>query len=224
MHRQHSRSLIIALGLVASLMASTACDRRTQLQVFAGAVEGAARALEEQKAETAESLSAAEQARKEALQRVQFSFTSPETQRFIDRWKQAEREVQQLRSDFNELLEKTDFFFAYAEKKMRAIRDSSLQSRSERAIAKKKSSFSAASGATHRAISELEETVARGNDLIAALEIAGVLGSVATEVENLGALQDRAIEKMPEMESLISEGKRLVEVEYSVLEAEEGNP
>jgi hypothetical protein len=101
---------------------------------------------------------------------------------------------------------------------MRTIGDSTLKSRSENLISKKKESFIAAASKTHVVISELETTVEKGKDLISALEIAGALGSVSADAENLDALQGRAVDKIPEIQSLINEGKGLVEVEFSALE------
>lgn len=213
------RLSIPMLSLV--LLFATACDKKTRLQILALAVESASQEFSEQKLETANALSSADQARQEAVQEIQFTFSSPKTQRFIERWKDAEREVQQLRADFNEVLEKADFFFAYAEKKKETIRDSSLRSRSAERIAKKKEKFAVAATRTHAAIKELEGAVQEGNDFIAALEIAGVLGSVSGEIESLNAIQDRAVEKLPEMEALIDEGRGLVELEFSALEKQE---
>lgn len=47
------------------------------------------------------------------------------------------------------------------------------------------------------------------------------MGSVSGEIESLNAIQDRAVEKLPEMEALIDEGRGLVELEFSALEKQE---
>lgn len=212
--------VISVLALTVLMLFLGACDR-TQLQILALAVESASQEFGEQRTETAKALSSAEEARDEAVHEVRFTFSSPKTQRFIDRWKDAEREVRELRNDFNEVIEKADFFFAYAEKKRDSIRDSSLKTRSERAIARKKEKFTAAASRTNAVIRDLEATVEEGKDFISALEIAGVLGSVSGEIESLDAIQERAVGKIPEMEALINEGKGLVEIEFSALEKEE---
>jgi PAS domain-containing protein len=212
---------VLAVNVVCAallLLTSIACNRRTQLQIYALAIDSAAEKLGEQKSATVEALSEAQQARNEALHRVNFTFASPETERFIDRWKQAEQEVRELRDDFNQLLEKSDFFFAYAEKKMRTIGDTALKSRADILISRKKESFIASANEANAAILELEVTVEKGKDLISALEIAGVLGSVSADAGNLDMLQSRAVHKMSEVQSLVNQGKGLVEVEFSALE------
>ncbi len=144
-------------------------------------------------------------------------FTDKRTQKFIGRWKTSEEEVKALRQELNELVEKTDFSFAYCEKKLSTIDDSAIRARSATAVQEKKASFSAASVRTGRVIDDLEVTIARGNDVISGLEIAGVLNSVDEEVVALDRLNHRAREKLPELDGLINEGQGLLELELGAL-------
>lgn len=201
------------------LFTALACTPQTRLQVLAFAVKTAVEELSEQRVDTLEAFSAAAEARNEITRDPTLSFSSPKTQDFIDRWKTAESEVRALRRQYNDTLKEADFFFAYAEKKNALIRDSELRERTARAISNKKASFTTEALGSHSAITDLERTIEKGNDMIAALEIAGVLGSISKEVVELRALQERALGKTADIEKLINEGGGLLELELRAVES-----
>jgi predicted RNase H-like nuclease (RuvC/YqgF family) len=171
------------------------------------AVQAALEELSEQKAATADAFGEAREARKVAFSQPEFTFSSKKTQKFIDRWRDAADEV----------IEKADFLFAYAEKKQAAIRNSDLSTRAASGIEQRKSSFATAAKATDQVIRSLERTLEEGDDLISALEIAGVLGTLSSEVRELQGMHDRAVASLPELEALVREGEKLVDDEFSAL-------
>jgi hypothetical protein len=214
--RQQSRILAAGLSCFLALVFCLSCTRKTQLKIFAFAVKEATEDFKDQKEDTSEALSEANEARQKAIQ-IRFKFTSDETERFIGRWKIAEREVQRLREDFNEVVKTGDFFFAYCEKKNRSIGESTIRLRISGAIDRKKRAFSESAIQANSAIARLEEAIAQGNDFISGLEIAGALNALDEQQEALKIIRGQSLEKIPEIDGLIKQGESLLETELGAL-------
>ena len=211
-----NRKLLINISLTIVMSCCwIGCSGRTQSQVFAYAVTTAIQEFQAQKEDVREALDRAEDAKREI--EANMSFSDPRTQRFIDRWRQAEREVIRLRSAFDEVIKKTDFLFAYCEKKMRTIGNESIRNRAATAIARKKEGLTKTAKDTHEVINQLEATIREGNDVISGLEIAGALNSLGDEISTLGDLNTSAKQKLPELDALIKEGSSLLETEFGAL-------
>lgn len=212
-----ARHVGIMVTLAALLLATSSCSRRTQLQVFAYAVRTAVAEFQDQRSDVVHAFAEAGEAKKKATFQVQMKFSDERTQEFIDRWEEAEEEVRDLRKEFNTVIEKGDYFFAYCEKKLATIGNTDIRTRAATAIEEKKAAFSAAAVKTSGVIDHLEATIKHGNDVISGLEIAGVLNSLGDEITALGQLNDRALQKLPELDDLIKEGEGLMEVEFGAL-------
>lgn len=204
-------------ALTVLLLLLPGCTRKTQLQVFAYAVQTAVNEFRGQRSDVLDAFAAAEEAKQKATFQVEMKFSDKRTQKFIDRWEDAEEEVESLRKEFNVVIEKGDFFFAYCEKKLATIGDTNIRTRAATAVAEKKEAFSAAAVKTDGVIDQLEATIKHGNDVISGLEIAGALNSLGDEIITLGELNDRALQTLPELDDLIKEGQGLMEIELGAL-------
>jgi len=202
--------------LMAVSIFQVSCSQ-TQIEKFTGNLKKAIEAFEEQKEDTEEALKEAEEARMKALKQTIIKYTSSKTQNFIERWREADRETMNLRVRFNGVIKDADFLFAYCEKKSNIIKDRSLKSKMKGFIQKKKNGFASEVKKTHVALIALEEAIIKGNDVIISLEIVGSLKAVGDKFKDLGNIYRTATLKLPETETLIKEGRKLLESDLSTL-------
>lgn len=156
-------------------------------------------------------------ARSFAQIKVDMKFQSPETQSFIEQWRKADRETQELRQQFNRTQKAAGDLIGFLNEKAGTIRDNSLRERSQKLIGKKKVEFDRSLAASDQAIAALESSILTGNDIITALEIAGVLGGFEGKLLSLQEQNEEMIAKMPDMELMIDQGMDLIDLEFGTL-------
>ncbi len=213
------RSLTFAMLVLVALMALTqaACTNRTPLQKLAFGLLSAVETLRDQKAVALNVLKVAQKARTNAQEEIEFTFTNRKTRVFISKWRDAEREVIELRQDFNQTIRAADFYFAYAEKKGQKIQHIELKKKMDQSIGTRKSAFSQAAVETNQALRVLEREIRFGNDLITALEIAGTLNTVDRQFDELDDLHQKTLDEMPKVSRLVEEGIRILQSELDGL-------
>lgn len=156
-------------------------------------------------------------ARVGAQLKVDFAFQSPQTQSFIGKWRDAEREIVRLRKSFTKAQAASDALMEFLGGKATTIRDAALRQRSEGLIAKKKERYTASLARAGHAIAALEASIVTGNDIVTALEIAGALGGFDEKLVSLQQQNDEIVAKLPDMGAMIDEGMALVDLEFGAL-------
>ena len=207
--------IFIGMLITASIF-QISCSQ-TQIEKFTGNLEKAIDAFKKQKEDTEEALKEAEEARIKALEQEIIKYSSSKTKSFIEKWREADQETMNLRVRFNDVIKDADFLFAYCEKKSNIIKDRSLRDKMKGFIRDKKSGFTSEVKKTHVALIALEEAIIRGNDVIISLEIVGSLKAVGEKFKDLGDIYKTATLKLPEIEALIKEGRKLLESDLSTL-------
>jgi hypothetical protein len=146
-----------------------------------------------------------------------FEYANADTRTFITKWNEATKEIVSLREKFNNVIEASDFFFAYCEKKGLQIKDKTIKARVFAAIDAKKDSFADACRKSSKAITSLERSMQQGQDIISALEIAGALRGIQGKIRELDVLHDQATSKLPAIDQLVDEGLNILNAEFESL-------
>ena len=81
------------------------------------------------------------------------------------------------------------------------------------AVEKKASSFAQSLKKTDQAIIVLETSIAKGTDIITAIKISGVLGTVSTQIIELDDLAKSAGSKFDVIDALVAEGMNILDIE-----------
>jgi len=150
----------------------------------------------------------------DAARKIQFRFKDSKTSTFVSRWESADEEVKDLRNQFDELSDSAEDFFDYIDDQIEDINDSSIKDRMLSATNARARSFGKSVSSADEAIDALEDTIQKGTDIIIALKISGALGALDEQMHELGVLSDIARVKFDEIDLLISEGTRLLDIEF----------
>lgn len=148
---------------------------------------------------------------------VNLEFESPQTQAFIDKWRKAGEETRTLRQRFEAAQSASADLVSFLNTKADTIQDAALRQRSRDLIAQRQERFVTALADTDKAISSLEASVATGNDIVTALEIAGALGGFDDQIVSLQRQTHNMVERLPQMSRMVEQGMALVDLEFSAL-------
>lgn len=207
---KNSTRLCICILIVLATLCPISCTRQAKMIIFSTALRASLQAFQSQKQVAANAYSSASETREEALSEDR-PFTDPKIKAFVEKWRLVEKDVQKLRSTFNEVVGSADYLFAYCEKKRDAIHDSDLRERVETEIEVKKTGFTEASIRANGAIVVLEDAVQHGNDIILALEIINALGEIEDKISKFDELKNLADQKLPDLDGLVNEGFKILD-------------
>ena len=203
-----------ALCLLALLLFA-ACTTGQRLQILTYVLRTSLEAFQEQKPRTLTALVAASAARAEATEQVEFSFSSPQTQLFITKWETAAEESAALREEFNDVAKAAQALFSHLAGRAQAIQDVNIREKTLILVVTKKTHFAETVQRTDQALRSLETAIQLGNDVIEAIRIAGALSGMEEKFVQLDVLQQQTLDKMPEIDTLITEGMTLLDLEIA---------
>lgn len=197
------------------LFAFIGCARpQSQYEMLASRFTVAAEKLEQQRTRTLEALQVASEAQVVAVEVEEFDFRSDETLAFVLSWETAGSEVSQLRRDVQ--ITVTSCYEMLDGLRLRAerINDPDIRDRTVTYVDQRRQEFEVAVQQTEFAIASMEDAMQLGNDIIESLRIVGTANLVR---QKIGELQDRhaqAIAAFPNVDSIIQEGMRLLNIEF----------
>jgi len=156
-----------------------------------------------------EAISAQSEAKK-----VNYVFKNDKTKTFINKWKNAEDEVIELRETYATYKDETENFLDGLDDKLDQIKnDNKLKSKM-----KKYSKVRALKMAKNilkmdRNLEKLENSITKGNNLIIALETVSSFNELTQDIQDFDVLLDSSSDIFTELDSLIIEGTSVLDEE-----------
>ena len=201
--------------VVGILLFGTGCgEGQTEFDSLASRFSFAADKLEQQKATTLIALQDASLAQEVAIAQPQFNFRSQETLDFVQKWERAGGEVSQLRieiaSTVTSCYEMLDGLLFRAQ----GINDEEIRVKTVEYVENRRLEFDEAVAETEQAVINMENAMRLGDDIIESLRIVGTANLVSQKIEELQEKQQEAIDSFPNVDTIIREGKKFLNIEF----------
>ena len=203
-----------ACVLVLLFISSSCAKQQSQYDMLATRFTVAAEKLETQRARTLEALQAASEAQVIAVTQEEFDFKSEETLAFVLRWETAGSEVSQLRRDVQVTVSSCYEMLDGLRLRAEAINDQEIRTRTVNYVDQRMAEFESAVGQTESAITTMENAMRLGNDIIESLRIVGTANLVRQKIGELETKQKEAISRFPDVDSIIQEGRKFLNIEF----------
>ena len=205
-------------GLLGLLLFAVGCggagEKQSEFEVLASRFSIAAEQLEQQKAVTLVALQDASQAQVVAVAQPEFNFRSAETLDFVQKWEVAGSEVSRLRAEIVNTItscyEMLDGLLIRAQ----AINDEEIRTKTVEYVESRRIEFDLAVQETEQAVINMENAMRLGDDIIESLKIVGTANLVSRKIEELQDKQQEAIDSFPNVDTIIREGKRFLNIEF----------
>ena len=197
------------------ILTLSACTVRSDYERLSQKVTLAAVQLQEQKEDTRDAVQEAAEAQQVALNQEQFKFRSDQTAAFIEKWKQAEFEVNQLDLRLGAAVEEYYAFFDFQLTQANNISDPSIRDATLAYVQSNYDKFSGQIGITQSGIQKLTEDIALGNDIIQSLQIVGEVNLVMERISEMRPLGPEALAQIELIDDLVQEGKQLLNLELN---------
>jgi hypothetical protein len=169
---------------------------------FRDAIEDFAQQKDTVKNTYKEALNAQGEAKK-----VQYSFKNEKTKKFINKWKEAEREIVVLREKFEVYQDETENFLDGLDDNLDKIKNDPALKEKMKAYSKAKAVKMAQNikkiGAN---LDILDAAILKGKNLIIALETVSSFNQLAQDIEEFDSVLDTSNQIFVEIDSLITEG------------------
>ncbi len=140
-----------------------------------------------------------------------FKYSSPQTQEFIKRWREAEKKVNQLKETFKTLLQKSDRLFSLLYEEAKSIKDDTLRLNMISLIRKREFIFYDHAQRAIRSFYALNDILQKGEDTIKAIKIAGALQYVDKNLyTQIDILKSDADKVFKQLSTLSEEGNQIL--------------
>ncbi len=197
------------------LLVVVGCARpQSQYDMLASRFTVAADKLEKQRTRTMEALQVASEAQTVAIMQEDFDFRSDETLAFVLSWETAGSEVSQLRRDVQITVGSTYEMLDGLRSRAQRINDPDIRDRTVTYVEQRRQEFDVAVLQTENAILSMEAAMQLGDDIIESLRIVGTANLVRQKIGELQDRQAEAIAAFPNVDSIIQEGRRLLNIEF----------
>ena len=189
------------------------CTAKSDPERLASKFSFAAEKLQAQKSETLSALQTASTARAEAIAQEDFSFKSQETLQFVASWEEADVEVAELRLEITNTVQRCYELLDDLHARAEAINDEEIRGKTIEYVAERRREFEAAVQKTEQSIANMESMMSLGQDIIESLRIVGTANLVRGKIQELEIKQREALANFPDVEHIIEEGKRFLNLE-----------
>lgn len=212
----HILVCLAGLLLVIGPFALTGCTRSetSQFDALASRFSFAADNLEAQKEETLVALQDASEAQQVAVMQTSFNFRSPETLAFIQKWEFAGSQVAQLRVEISNTVTSCYNMLDGLRARAEAINDDVIRTETIDYVDRRRLEFDEVVQQTSLAVDKMEGAMLLGDDIIESLRIVGTANLVSEKIDELRLKQQEAIESFAEVEMIIQEGKKFLNIEF----------
>jgi hypothetical protein len=173
----------------------------------------AAANLENQTVETLVALQEASDAQHIALAQPVFSFRSEETLAFIQSWKYAGNEVTELRAEIGNTVTSCYEMLDGLNARAAVINDSLIRIHTIDYVAERRKEYDTAVQKTYNTLNDIESMIFLGNDIIESMRIVGTANLVGPRIEELNQMHQEVINRFSNLNSIVDEGKRLLNIE-----------
>ena len=189
-------------------------ESQSEFELLASRFSMAAEKLELQKTETLIALQEASTAQVVAVAQPEFNFQSAQTLEFVQKWQRAGGAVSQLRIEIGNTVtscyEMLDGLLVRAQ----AINDDEIRTKTVEYVENRRLEFDRAVQQTEAAVLNMENAMRLGDDIIESLRIVGTANLVSQKIEELQAKQKEAIDSFPNVDNIIQEGKKFLNIEF----------
>lgn len=213
---QNIPAFLAGLLLVAGVSFASGCTRSesSQFDALASRFSFAADNLEAQKEETLVALQDASEAQQVAVMQASFNFRSPETLAFIQKWEFAGNQVAQLRVEISNTVASCYEMLDGLRARAGAINDEVIRTETIDYVDRRRLEFDEVVQQTSLAVDKMEAAMLLGDDIIESLRIVGTANLVSEKIDELRLKQQEAIESFAEVEMIIQEGKKFLNIEF----------
>lgn len=212
----HIPAYLVGLLMVIGPLVVSGCTRSesSQFDALASRFSFAADNLEAQKEETLVALQDASEAQQVAVLQTSFNFRSPETLDFIQKWEFAGNQVAQLRVEISNTVASCYEMLDGLRGRAEAINDEVIRTETIDYVDRRRLEFEEVVQQTSLAVDKMEAAMLLGDDIIESLRIVGTANLVSEKIDELRLKQQEAIESFAEVEMIIQEGKKFLNLEF----------
>lgn len=150
----------------------------------------------------------------EEAKEIKYVFNDPKTKEFVNKWKNAEKEVVTLREKFEVYEEQTENFVDQLDDNLDKIKnDESLKDRMREYSKEKAKKLASNIIKIEKNIKQLESSIQKGNNLIVALETVSSFNQLSSDVKEFDIVLNSSNKIFKDIDTLLKEGKNVLEEE-----------
>lgn len=150
----------------------------------------------------------------EEAKAVKYVFKNEKTKLFVTKWKDAQREVETLKEKFEVYKSQTENFIDHLDENLDKIKnDDNLKNKMKEYSKEKALKMANNIVKIEKNIAKLDLSIQKGNNLIVALETVSSFNELSSDVKEFDMLLNDSSDIFIEIDSLVSEGAKVLEDE-----------
>ncbi len=218
-HSACARAVAFVCLLLPLLLVQIGCATQTSGNALAARFNQAIQGLETQQRETVSVIQQATEAQDAIVLQTEYRFEQQETIDFIQKWEQANLQVNRLRQSLAELNQSYRPMLQQLRLRAEAINDPYIRQETIAYLADTEQAYEVQAQEAARCIEELEATIRLGNDIVEALRIIGSARFIRIKMEELKRVCEDSMEGLEQVNRLVNQGRDLLDVELRAARA-----